>query len=154
MMRYVYDEAVFMKEPFIMRFDIKKGEYWVVAQGKVMETAPAGDGQNKEMTLEEKRDVISGAEGGEKKIELIEVKKYSLMKKGALPSNLRFMDIMTPTGGKKIDGISDTRFFIHGYVEPTIIHIEDASKNIYTLITNPLTGKVKVLDGYLEEEKK
>ena len=163
--RYVYDEAIFMKEPFIMRFDIKKGEYWIVVQAKPAQTLTTAQtqvqskannlssgGENQGLKEEIKKDLPQQEE--EKTVELVEVKKYNLMRKNTLPSNLKFTDVMTAGGGKKTEGIADTHFYVHGYIEPTIIHLEDSNKIAFSLLVNPLTGKVKIIEGYVEEEKK
>ena len=41
-------------------------------------------------------------------------------------------------------------FFPSGYVERSIVHLADSSGRIYSLDIFPLSGRVKVVDGYVE----
>lgn len=66
-----------------------------------------------------------------------------------LPENIFIKDIVTETTRKTTEGRVTIEFYPDGYMEKCIIHISNSKKD-YTLITTPLTGKVKVLEGYVE----
>jgi hypothetical protein len=65
-----------------------------------------------------------------------------------LPSGVRFMDLSTPRGVQK-EGVAYTEFFPTGWVEETLIHLEGGS--VVTVKLLPLSGEVKVYEGYVEE---
>ena len=67
-----------------------------------------------------------------------------------LPKGVRFQDICTPRGVYK-EGKAYTDFSPTGWVEDTLIHVEGSS--IVTLKLQPLTGEIKVYDGYITEEE-
>jgi len=64
-----------------------------------------------------------------------------------LPYGVRFKDVSTPRGVQK-EGVAFTEFSPTGWVEDTLIHLEGDS--VVTLRLLPLTGEVKVYEGYVE----
>ena len=64
-----------------------------------------------------------------------------------LPAGVKFKDLSTPRGVQK-EGVAYTEFFPTGWVEDTLIHLEGSS--ITTVRLLPLTGEVKVYEGYVE----
>lgn len=74
----------------------------------------------------------------------------NIFKKISLPKNVRFKDIKTSHAGSATDGITFTQFFPVGRVEKTILHLIDNKEKEMTLAINPLTGKVKIYDGYID----
>ena len=52
-----------------------------------------------------------------------------------------------------IEGQVYLHFFPHGYTESAVIHLTDDSGRIYALVTEPLTGKVTILNHYHEADK-
>lgn len=73
------------------------------------------------------------------------------LKRVALPETVSFKDILTLRGGKVIRGEAHTDFYPVGRVERTVFHLVDENEKNLTLFVNPLTGRVKVFDGYREE---
>ncbi|MFB0507166.1 MAG: prepilin-type N-terminal cleavage/methylation domain-containing protein [Thermodesulfobacteriota bacterium] len=67
-----------------------------------------------------------------------------------LPTNIHFEDIVTQHRGKVYEGETFTQFFPIGWVEETIIHLEDRRERHYSLLVMPLTGKVRIYDRYVE----
>lgn len=82
-----------------------------------------------------------------------EVKKFenTFIKKNRLSDNIRFRDIMVPGHQGAVEEFF-TYFYPTGWVEKTIIHLQQGEDKYYTLIVMPLTGKVKVYEGYVEEQ--
>ncbi|MCJ7547141.1 MAG: prepilin-type cleavage/methylation domain-containing protein, partial [Deltaproteobacteria bacterium] len=68
-----------------------------------------------------------------------------------LPYGVRFKDLSTPRG-VQTEGVAYTEFFPTGWVEDTLIHLEGDS--IVTVRLLPLTGEVKVYEGYVEVEQR
>ena len=66
-----------------------------------------------------------------------------------LPDKIFIKDIVTPVDGKITEGKIAIRFYPDGFVDKNVIHLSNGKKD-YTLLTTPLTGKVKVLEGYIE----
>lgn len=67
-----------------------------------------------------------------------------------LPHGVAFQDVVTLHQGKVTEGEAFTQFFPAGLVEKTMIHLTDQDQHVFTLDINPLTGRVKVYDGYIE----
>jgi general secretion pathway protein H len=72
-----------------------------------------------------------------------------------MPKGARIMDVFVEHQLSKLEeGIAYLYFFPKGYTERAIIHLgnDDGEKNM-TLVVNPLSGAVTVLEGYLEEDE-
>lgn len=72
-----------------------------------------------------------------------------------MPKGARILDVFVEHQLEKLeDGIAYLYFFPKGYTERAIIHLgnDDGEKNM-TLVVNPLSGAVTVLDGYVEEDE-
>jgi len=72
----------------------------------------------------------------------------SLVKRRKLPEGIVFQDVITPRHGKIESGKAYTVLFPMG-VEKSTIHLKKENR-IWTLVINPLTGRVKVTDRYVE----
>ena len=68
-----------------------------------------------------------------------------------LPEIVRFTDVNTLQQGKVTLGVAYTDFYPVGRVDKTTVHLTDERKDNLTLVVNPVTGRVKVYEGYLEE---
>lgn len=66
-----------------------------------------------------------------------------------LPEKIYLKDIVTQQDGRVTEGDVTMRFYSDGYMDKSVIHISNGKRD-YTLVTTPLTGKVKVLEGYVE----
>jgi len=89
-------------------------------------------------------------ENGEYKENFVEITEV-LGKRASLPKNLSFVDLMT-SRGKFNEGIGS--FSLSPFaLEPAIIHLKDEKENYYSLYWKPLSGKIEIYDGYIEEEK-
>jgi len=71
-------------------------------------------------------------------------------REAALKGAVRFMDLQVPGRGKFTQGQVTTRLHPSGWVEETIIHLNDGSGQVLTLRVAPLTGTTEVFDGYRE----
>jgi len=89
------------------------------------------------------------ATGGEAEGEPISVDDNGpLMRKVTLPQPVGFTDVVFPlTAGKLLEGVGFTQFYPDGYVDLTVIHL-DNGEEAYTLRVEPLTGNVYVTAGY------
>lgn len=71
-------------------------------------------------------------------------------RQAALKGDVRFMDLQLPGRGKFTMGQITTRIHPSGWVEETIIHLDDGAGEMLTLRVSPLTGTTEVFDGYRE----
>ncbi len=71
-------------------------------------------------------------------------------REAALKDDVRFMDLQLPGRGKFTMGQITTRIHPSGWVEETIIHLDDGAGEMLTLRVSPLTGTTEVFDGYRE----
>lgn len=78
----------------------------------------------------------------------------AVLTRTALPRAIRFVDADTLHHGKVAEGEAYTDFYPVGRVDKTTLHLTDEDKNVLTLVVNPITGRVKVYEGYLEESGK
>ncbi|MEK7702904.1 MAG: type II secretion system protein [Nitrospirota bacterium] len=110
------------KESYRLHFNLGTNEYWkTIRIQKIRET--------------------------DNKIFIEEVRVTA--KNERLPEGLVFVDIITPQHGKVTEGEVFSEFYPIG-IEPVIIHLKEKEAR-WTLIANPLTGRVKIFDHYLDE---
>jgi general secretion pathway protein H len=68
-----------------------------------------------------------------------------------LPQGVYFKDILTPRSIQKMeDGETYIMFYPTGYAEKAVIHLADAHGRVYTMLVRPLTGGVKIFEGYVD----
>ena len=95
----------------------------------------------------EKGEYWAEQKGKENFVEITEV----LGKRITLPKNLSFVDVVTARG-KFNEGIGSFSLSPSA-LEPAIIHLKDKKENFYSLYWKPLSGKMEIYDGYMEEER-
>ena len=66
-----------------------------------------------------------------------------------LPETIRFSDILV-SQGKKESGRVDLFFYPTGRIDPTTMHLVDASKNILAIAIEPVTGAIRTSDERIE----
>jgi prepilin-type N-terminal cleavage/methylation domain-containing protein len=72
----------------------------------------------------------------------------TLPREVTLPESVGFSDVVFPlTAGKLFEGVGWTEFYPDGYVDLTVIHM-DNGEEAYTLRVEPMTGNVYVTAGY------
>lgn len=69
----------------------------------------------------------------------------------ALPASLQIADVDVPlVSGKLYEGLAYTHFYPDGYVDATVVHL-DNGQEVYTLyVDQPITGRAYVASGYLD----
>ncbi len=68
-----------------------------------------------------------------------------------LPRTVVFSDVVLLGAGKLDRGLAYTRFYPDGFVDPTIVHM-DNGREAFTLAVWPLTGHVTIYEGYRDLE--
>ncbi|MEW6664878.1 MAG: hypothetical protein AB1512_06625 [Thermodesulfobacteriota bacterium] len=70
----------------------------------------------------------------------------------ALPTGVFLKDLVTETRGRVQEGEAEIRFHANGRVERTLIHLGNQAGRFYTLEINPLSGIVRIHDGYVDQK--
>ncbi len=72
---------------------------------------------------------------------------------GRLPKGVRFQDISTPRQEQVRQGQCIVVAWPTGWVDPATIHILDEADKSYTMLIEPLSGMVRLEEGYLLRRK-
>lgn len=72
----------------------------------------------------------------------------------AMGQGVHVLDVWTEGMDQPLtQGEASLFFFSHGYTQNAVIHLEDASRNVFSIMVASLTGRTQVLDGYVERHK-
>ncbi len=69
---------------------------------------------------------------------------------GKLKDGIKFSRIVVAGAVDRTEGTASVTFFPNGFQEPALIYMEDASGAMFTIKTEPLTGRVKLYSRELE----
>ncbi len=72
---------------------------------------------------------------------------------GRLPKGVRFQDISTPRQEQVQQGQCAVVAWPTGWIDPATIHLLDETGRPYTMLIEPLSGMVKLEEGYLVRRK-
>jgi len=64
-----------------------------------------------------------------------------------MPAAIRIRDVTIEGIGTVNRGTVATTFYPEGYVDATVVHLDDASGDVMTLEFSPLTGQVTIISG-------
>jgi general secretion pathway protein H len=64
-----------------------------------------------------------------------------------LPPDIRIRDVSVEGVGTLARGHAECQFYPQGYVDATVVHLQDASGHVMTLAFAPLTGRVNIATG-------
>ncbi len=70
----------------------------------------------------------------------------------AVPASIRVTDFMSVHGGTRSSGRMEIRFSRQGYVDKTLIHLQDTDGREMTLMLSPFLGVSRLFAGYLDLE--
>ena len=68
-----------------------------------------------------------------------------------LPRGVYFEDVVVLSRGKDQEGEAFIRFYANGSVDHSLIHLRNMADRAYTLEIHPVTGHVRVHEGYIEK---
>ncbi len=68
------------------------------------------------------------------------------------PDTIEILDVVNAAGEKIQDGQAGTHFHPSGLVEPSLIHLQGVNADRITLVLEPLTGRLKVINGYIDRK--
>lgn len=118
--RYLYEEAAFRRRPMRLNLDLDKHAYWV--------TVLKDDPDDPEFVVDDS----------------------PIARPIALPGTVTFADVTLPAVGMVHEGIVFAQFFPEGYADPLVVHLTNARHEYATLAIEPLTGRTRVADAYVE----
>jgi type II secretory pathway pseudopilin PulG len=75
-----------------------------------------------------------------------------VLREYTFPDLVRIVDVINPQGEKTREGEAVTHFHPTGIAEPSILHLATTQEQYMTLVIEPLTGNLRVHDGYMEPE--
>jgi prepilin-type N-terminal cleavage/methylation domain-containing protein len=64
-----------------------------------------------------------------------------------MPPDIRIRDVTVEGVGTVNRGVVATNFYPEGYVDATVVHLDDASGDVMTLEFSPLTSQVTIING-------
>jgi prepilin-type N-terminal cleavage/methylation domain-containing protein len=122
MIQFAFNESVIKQTPLRLNFSPETGEYWLSA-------------------------MLSSGDTGQF-VEYV----TDVVKPQQLPEGVLINDVVTPHDSEKRTDGDDIfiGFFPTGFVERGVIHLSSRDGRQFTLVIEPLTGKVNVLDGYID----
>ncbi len=151
--RHAYNAAMMTKKVHRLVYDFKDNQYWVEVgpQSLLMETEETRAKAEKARRFVK----LSPEEEEKKKAESpFSIATYVTRKKTALPRGVTFEDVTTEQAKVPItEGVAYTHFFPHGIIEQTVIHLKDTSSHHATLVVEPLVGRSKVIERYVEAKE-
>jgi prepilin-type N-terminal cleavage/methylation domain-containing protein len=68
------------------------------------------------------------------------------------PNAVEVLDVVNAAGEKIEQGEAGTHFHPSGLVEPSLIHLQGLHDKRVTLVIEPLTGRLKVINGYVDRQ--
>ncbi len=77
---------------------------------------------------------------------------FEMAKLTDLPRGVSVADVHVRFSDKINEGKAAIQFFPNGYVEGGVIHLKDDNEGACTILINPLTGRTKITDKYIEVE--
>lgn len=120
--RYLYEEAALRRLPMRLNLDLDRQAYWV--------TVFNDDPEQPAFVPDES----------------------PLSRPTALPEAVRFLDVVLPAVGTVKEGMVFAQFFPEGYADALVVHLEGRRGDRATLAIEPLTGRTRVADGYIDLE--
>jgi general secretion pathway protein H len=78
--------------------------------------------------------------------------ELTFAKETTLPDKVKFTEARTASQGVIKKGKAVIHFFPSGFSDLSVIHLKDGNDNEMTLMVHPLTGRVKIFEGYKDIE--
>ncbi|MGD8354005.1 MAG: hypothetical protein PVJ01_07535, partial [Pseudomonadota bacterium] len=58
--------------------------------------------------------------------------------------------VVTSGDGKVLEGTGSVRISPRGFIEPSLVHIRDEQDRVVTVAPSPVSGRVRIDEGYTE----
>jgi len=140
--RYLRHAAILNGRSYRLVYDLEQQKYWPEV-GQVAAPPPADDENLADQDF-------SSGDTATVPEELFTIDREGPLEVRKLPEPIGFSDVNLPlVAGKVFEGVVWTTFYPDGYVDLSIVHL-DNGQDVYTLyLLNSITGKVFVEPGYL-----
>lgn len=153
--KYVYNKSVMQNKKFRLVYDFESRSISTEYEEEKNEDEKKTENESEEVIIESE-DKKEDEESPEDKY-LIEGKFVEdtdmLNKKLYLPNTVKFNGIYTFHNQEiSREGKDYTMILPTGFVEKTIIYLEDNYNRIYSIRINPQTGTIKIFNDYIEPE--
>jgi prepilin-type N-terminal cleavage/methylation domain-containing protein len=140
--KYIYNKSMMQNKKYRIVYDFESSGIYTEFEEEKKEEKE--DEKEEEETQEEEKYLITG--------KFVLDNDFSI-KKLRLPDNIKFNGIYTSHNDKITkEGKDYTMIMPNGFVEKTIIYLEDNFNRIYTLTISPMTGALKIYNEYIDEE--
>jgi len=140
--RYLRHAAILTGRSYRLVYDIDQQKYWPEVGQVATPPSAADDGVA--------ADDFSSSGGDVVPEERFTIDREGPLEVRKLPEPIGFSDVNLPlVAGKVFEGVVWTTFYPDGYVDLSIVHL-DNGQDVYTLyLLNSITGKVFIEPGYL-----
>ena len=118
--RYLYEESALRGRPMRLNLDLDEHAYWITVLGDDPDEAEF---------------VPDGT---------------ALSRPTALPQAVAFADVVLPALGTVKEGQVFAQFLPDGWADPLVVHLINRRNEYATLAVDPLTGRTRVGEGYIE----
>jgi general secretion pathway protein H len=154
--RYMYNQAAVNNTQYRMVIDLEANTYHTeIVQSALVDEFASDPEEDEELLTEEaialaekkkaENDLFDDEEdnpfGISRKVSYQRVQD-AVMKPGKLKDGVKFTRVFVPAIGEVSAGRAYINFYPNGFQDPLIIHLEDSRGAIFSLQTEPLTGRV------------
>ena len=143
--RFLRNEAVLNGRVYRLNYDLNKQSYWITVEAGA--TPGEGGALGNTETSGSSGSAGSGTLPGSGDLQDLGY----LARPVVFPETVAFSDIVFESTGKLNEGQVFTRFFPDGYVDATVVHM-DNGREAYTVTVWPLSGQVSIYEGYRDLE--
>ncbi len=156
-LKYTYNQAGMNNTHYRVVFDLDEGQYYSEIVRAAHLTAAPPDEQDEEYLTEEARELERKKREKESLFDKDEDNPFgvnrkvsyervqdALIKPKPLKPGVRIARVYTAGGEVIEDGLAVINYYPTGWQDPVVIHFEDDDGDVFSLITEPLTGRIKL----------
>lgn len=145
-----YNAAVATGNVYRLAYDIEKGEFWAESGPPTLVL----DNPDQDFRNEIKGYFARKAEEEQKKKSPFAIDKKINRSKSSLPRGVNFKSILTESSeDPQTTGTVYTHLFPHGVSERTLILLQDANEQVYSLVITPLLGRTILYNREVPKEE-
>lgn len=165
-LRYTYNQAGMNNTHYRVVFDLDENVYYSeIVRSAHLTAAPPGEEDEEFLTDEaraldrkkrEKESLFDDDEdnpfGVNRKVSYERVQDGIIEPKPLKPG-IRVLRVYTAGGDVIEDGLAAINYYPTGWQDPVVIHFTDEGGEVFSLITEPITGRIKMLsDEYIPDD--
>lgn len=165
-LRYTYNQAGMNNTHYRVVFDLDENTYYSEIVRSAHLTAASSDEDDEEFLTDEARaldrkkrekdslfdDDEDNPFGVNRKVSYERVQD-GIIKPKPLKPGIRILRVYTAGGDVIEDGLASINYYPTGWQDPVVIHFADEGGEVFSLITEPITGRIKMLsDEYIPDD--